>query len=138
MLTRNCLSCIGECFDVHLKTRKSAQTGLAHGWTLHANDDDPKICPMQALIRLAVLYGENIELSGPLFLKVNNNGAIMQESPLVSQPTSSFENSQLIISATDQQHAKPRSYIGLARSWLQILGALWNTLIPPRWMSAPH
>ena len=100
MLTRNylsCDSCIGECFDVHLKTRKSAQTGLAHGWTLHANDDDPKICPMRALIRLAVLYGENVELSGPLFLKVNNNGAIMQDSPLVSQPTCSYEDFQLIV-----------------------------------------
>lgn len=39
---------------------------------------------MRALIRLAVLYGENFSLSGPLFLKVNKNGAVMQDTPLVS------------------------------------------------------
>ena len=94
---------------------------------------------MRALIRLAVLYGENVELSGPLFLKVNNNGAIMQDTPLVSQPTRSFENFRLIVPChTDQQHAKPCSYNGLARSWLQVLGALRNTLIPARRMPAPH
>ncbi|KAF8224365.1 hypothetical protein L208DRAFT_1425813 [Tricholoma matsutake] len=75
----NCLS-----FDVHLKTWKSAQTGITHAWTLHANDDDPKIWTMWALIQLAVLYGENITLSGPLFLKVNKNGAIMQDTPVTS------------------------------------------------------
>ncbi|KAF8230492.1 hypothetical protein L208DRAFT_1423829 [Tricholoma matsutake] len=73
-----------DCFDVHLKTQKSAQTGIAHAWTLHANDDNPKICPMWALIQLAVLYGKNITLSGPLFLKVNKNGAIMQDTPVTS------------------------------------------------------
>jgi hypothetical protein len=69
---------------VRLKTRKSAQTGITHVWTLHANDEDPKICPMRALIRLAVLYGEDFSLSGPLFLKVNKNGAVMHDTPLVS------------------------------------------------------
>ena len=69
---------------MRLKTRKSAQTGITHVWTLHANDADPKICPMRALIRLAVLYGENFSLSGPLFLKVNKNGAVMQDTLLVS------------------------------------------------------
>ncbi|KAF8233214.1 hypothetical protein L208DRAFT_1377382 [Tricholoma matsutake] len=73
-----------ECFDVHLKTQKSAQTGITHAWTLHANDNNPKIRPMWALIWLAVLYGENITLSGPLFLKVNKNGAIMQDTPVTS------------------------------------------------------
>jgi hypothetical protein len=39
---------------------------------------------MRALIRLAVLYRESLSLSGPLFLKVNKNGAVMQDTPLVS------------------------------------------------------
>lgn len=39
---------------------------------------------MRALIRLAVLYGEDLSLSGPLFLKVNKNGAVMHDTPLVS------------------------------------------------------
>lgn len=68
-----------------------------HAWTLHANDDDPKICPMWALIQLAVLYGENITLSGPLFLKVNKNGAIMQDTPVVRQSHSSSRCFSLIV-----------------------------------------
>jgi hypothetical protein len=73
----------GESFEVQLGTRKSAQTGVGHAWTLHANDLDPKICPVRALIRLAVLYGESVSLAGPLFLKVNKHGAILQDVPIV-------------------------------------------------------
>ncbi|KAJ7291741.1 hypothetical protein C8J57DRAFT_1492205 [Mycena rebaudengoi] len=62
-----------EYFDVQLGTRKSAQTGTGHAWTLHANDLDPKICPVRALIRLAIVYGEAIPLTGPLFLKINKH-----------------------------------------------------------------
>ncbi|KAJ6628166.1 hypothetical protein B0H10DRAFT_1940716 [Mycena sp. CBHHK59/15] len=36
----------GNRFEVQLSTRKSAQTGVGHAWTLHANDLDPKICPV--------------------------------------------------------------------------------------------
>lgn len=79
---------LGEYFEVQLKTRKSAQTGINHVWTLHANDNDPKICPMRALIRLAMLYGENPPLTGPLFLKVNKYGAVMQEAAVVGQESS--------------------------------------------------
>ncbi|KAK7016490.1 hypothetical protein R3P38DRAFT_3321031 [Favolaschia claudopus] len=68
-----------EYFEVQLSTRKSAQTGVGHAWTLHANDTDPKICPVRALIRLAVVYGETVSLTGALFLKVNKNGAILQD-----------------------------------------------------------
>lgn len=66
-----------------LSTRKSAQTGVGHVWTLHANDADPKICPVRALIRLAVVYGEMVNMSGPLLLRVNKNGAILQDAPVV-------------------------------------------------------
>ncbi|KAJ7164608.1 hypothetical protein C8R43DRAFT_1166537 [Mycena crocata] len=71
-----------ERFEVQLSTRKSAQTGVGHAWTLYANDEDPKICLMRALIRLSVVYGEAVDLTGPLFLKVNKNGAILQD-PIV-------------------------------------------------------
>ncbi|KAJ7877708.1 hypothetical protein B0H14DRAFT_2295908, partial [Mycena olivaceomarginata] len=62
-----------EYFEVQLSTRKSAQTGVGHAWTLHANDFDPKICPVRALIRLAVVYGETTPLTGPLFLRINKH-----------------------------------------------------------------
>ncbi|KAH9962507.1 hypothetical protein BGW80DRAFT_1545551, partial [Lactifluus volemus] len=71
-------------FSVALKTRKTAQTGILHTWKLHANDQDEKICPVRALIRLAMLYGEDVELSGPLFMRVNSTGAVMQPQPVVS------------------------------------------------------
>ncbi|KAF5383851.1 hypothetical protein D9615_003799 [Tricholomella constricta] len=73
-----------ECFEVRLKTRKSAQTGITHVWVLHANDSDPMICPMRALIRLGMLYGENAPLSGSLFLRVNKYGAVLQDAPVTS------------------------------------------------------
>ncbi|KAJ6459715.1 hypothetical protein C8R47DRAFT_965531, partial [Mycena vitilis] len=80
----NIIPGIREYFEVQLSTRKSAQTGVGHAWTLHANDLDPKICPVRTLIRLAVVYGEEMHLSGPLFLKVNKNGAILQD-PIVRE-----------------------------------------------------
>ncbi|KAJ7497855.1 hypothetical protein B0H11DRAFT_2384658, partial [Mycena galericulata] len=60
-----------ESFEVKMFTRKSDQTGIGHAWTLWANDMDPKICPVRALIRLAVVYGQTVDLTGALFLKVN-------------------------------------------------------------------
>ncbi|KAJ8496916.1 hypothetical protein ONZ45_g12254 [Pleurotus djamor] len=63
-----------EYFEVYLHTRKSAQTGLSHGWRLYANDKDPRICPMRALIRLARLYNKSVPRTGPLFLKVSKQG----------------------------------------------------------------
>ncbi|KAK7021652.1 hypothetical protein R3P38DRAFT_2533656, partial [Favolaschia claudopus] len=72
-----------EYFEVQLSTRKSAQTGVGHAWKVYANDADPKICPVRALIRLAVVYGETAPLTGSLFLKVKKNGAVLQD-PIVS------------------------------------------------------
>ncbi|KDQ22200.1 hypothetical protein PLEOSDRAFT_1109321 [Pleurotus ostreatus PC15] len=68
-----------EYFDVYLRTCKSSQTGITHGWRLWMNDSDPKICPLRALIRLAVLYGDSSRLSGPLFLKIDVKGAVLHE-----------------------------------------------------------
>ncbi|KAJ7020086.1 hypothetical protein C8F04DRAFT_974775, partial [Mycena alexandri] len=73
-----------EYVEISLITRKSAQTGVTHSWRLYANDLDPKICPVRALIRLAMTYGDNVRLSGPLFLRVNAAGAINQAQPIVS------------------------------------------------------
>jgi hypothetical protein len=73
----------GAYLSVALKTRKTAQTGVLHTWKLHANDYNVKICPLCAMIRLAMLYGEGIELSGPLFLRVCSTGAVMQPMPVV-------------------------------------------------------
>ncbi|KAJ7735849.1 hypothetical protein DFH07DRAFT_753682, partial [Mycena maculata] len=75
-----------ESFEVQLSTRKSAQTGVGHACTMWANDLDPKICPVRALIRLAVVYGTTVNLTGALFLKVNKHGAILQDTPIVCGP----------------------------------------------------
>ncbi|KAJ7171864.1 hypothetical protein C8R43DRAFT_1146423 [Mycena crocata] len=80
-----------ESFEVQLWTRKSAQTGIGHAWTLHANDMDPKICPVRALIRLAVVYGTSIDLAGSLFLKVNKYGAILQDPIVCVSPFEGFQ-----------------------------------------------
>ncbi|KAJ7240214.1 hypothetical protein C8J57DRAFT_1245432 [Mycena rebaudengoi] len=73
-----------EYVDVGLNTRKSAQTGLLHSWRLFANDDDPKICPVRGLIVLATLYKpQGVEMTGPLFLRVSVQGAVMQHQPVV-------------------------------------------------------
>ncbi|KAF7967243.1 hypothetical protein HWV62_35061 [Athelia sp. TMB] len=66
-------------FDVKLATRKSAQTGVQHVWRLYANDEDPRLCPMRALIRLSMVYGPEVSTSGPLFLRVNQIGAVTSE-----------------------------------------------------------
>ncbi|KAJ7882606.1 hypothetical protein B0H14DRAFT_2565293 [Mycena olivaceomarginata] len=51
--------------DVGLNTRKQNQTGLLHSWRLHANDNDPLICPVRAFILLASLYGPHIKKIRP-------------------------------------------------------------------------
>jgi len=73
------LKITGQYFDVKLKTRKSAQTGVLHSWRLFANDIDPKICPVRMMILLARLYPANVKLKGPLFLKVSKQGAVLPE-----------------------------------------------------------
>ncbi|KAF7982858.1 hypothetical protein HWV62_25838 [Athelia sp. TMB] len=66
-------------FDVRLVTRKSAQTGVPHVWRLWSNDGDPKMCPIRAFIRLSMVYGPE-DRTGPLFLKLNQFGAVTSES----------------------------------------------------------
>ena len=51
-------------FEIHLRTCKSAQAGLSHTWKLYANDIDPCICPIHALLQLARLYGPNCTCIG--------------------------------------------------------------------------
>ncbi|KAK7006905.1 hypothetical protein R3P38DRAFT_2458936, partial [Favolaschia claudopus] len=55
-----------------------------HSWRLHANDGDPMICPVRAFILLGSLYGPEIKKSGPLFLHVSAQGAVMQNQPLTA------------------------------------------------------
>ncbi|KAK7005547.1 hypothetical protein R3P38DRAFT_3215304 [Favolaschia claudopus] len=57
--------------DISLNTRKQNQTGLLHSWRLHANDSDSSICP-----------------TGPLFLHVTAQGAVMQSQPLTASALS--------------------------------------------------
>ncbi|KAJ6568028.1 hypothetical protein DFH09DRAFT_845682, partial [Mycena vulgaris] len=57
--------------NISLNTRKQNQTGVLHSWRLHANDEDPKVCPMRGFILLASIYGPHIHKTGPLFLHVS-------------------------------------------------------------------
>ena len=66
-----------------MHTHKSAQTGLTHTWKLYANDIDPRICPIHALLWLARLYGPNCTCLGPLFLNVNTAGGVMYDQPVI-------------------------------------------------------
>ncbi|KAG0693492.1 hypothetical protein DFH29DRAFT_881407 [Suillus ampliporus] len=73
----------GESYvEIRLKTRKSAQTGVLHTWRLWANDADPRLCPVQALIRIACLYGSHVPPRGPLFLRIGKFGDILRDQPV--------------------------------------------------------
>ena len=74
----------GRFFDVRLGPRKTQQSGIAHHWRLHANDADPAVCPVRAIIRLVYIYGRDLPKSGPLFLRVRAQGTIDQSKPFVS------------------------------------------------------
>ncbi|KAK7012433.1 hypothetical protein R3P38DRAFT_3588217 [Favolaschia claudopus] len=74
--------------DISLNTRKQNQTGLLHSGRLHANDGDPTICPVRAFILLTSLYGPEIKKTGPLFLHVTAQGAVMQSQPLTASALS--------------------------------------------------
>jgi hypothetical protein len=52
---------------------------VLHTWRLYANDIDTKLCPMRALIRVSMLYRSDRDLSRPLFLRVNKQGAVSEE-----------------------------------------------------------
>ncbi len=66
--------------------QKSAQTGVNEFWRLYANDNDPKICPVRALIRLRIVYGSAIKPTGPLFLQISPSGAVVVGTPVVFIP----------------------------------------------------
>lgn len=65
----------GCSFGVSLATRKSAQFGVKHSFVLGANDFDIKLCPYRALINVATIYGDSKTPSGPLFVRLDKNGA---------------------------------------------------------------
>ncbi|KAG1722934.1 uncharacterized protein EDB91DRAFT_1255849 [Suillus paluster] len=69
--------------EIRLKTHKSAQTGVLHTWRLWANDADPRLCPVRALIQIACLYGSHVPPRGPLFLRIGKFGDIMHDQPVV-------------------------------------------------------
>ncbi|TFY81507.1 hypothetical protein EWM64_g2501 [Hericium alpestre] len=71
-----------EHYEVHLETCKAQQTGVFHDWRLHTNNEDDKLCPFRALICLSMLYGEDVTLSGPLFLRIGAQGSVLQEQPV--------------------------------------------------------
>jgi hypothetical protein len=78
---------VGRYFDVRLLgTRKTSQSGVGHFWRLHANDSDPRLCPIRIVALLATIYKTNVKKSGPLFLQINAYGGVMQDKPIVCSP----------------------------------------------------
>lgn len=74
---------VGRFVDVRLLgTRKTAQAGVSHFWRMHANDLDPRLCPIRILALLAAIY-KGIRKSGPLFLRTSAYGAVLSEKPIV-------------------------------------------------------
>ncbi|KAG1800753.1 uncharacterized protein HD556DRAFT_1304768 [Suillus plorans] len=67
--------------EIWLKTQKSAQTGVLHVWRLWANDADARLCPVQALVHLASLYGAHSPLKGPLLLRIGKLGDVLHDQP---------------------------------------------------------
>jgi hypothetical protein len=129
--------CAGAYYEVRLKTRKTAQTGVLHTWTLHANDADPVICPVRGLIRLAMIYGREVTPSGPLFLQVHSTGAILSDLPMVS-PLLLPLAPPLLTHPADEQHHKPVSEPGSPSTWIQVVVALRHAFLPPRGLPASH
>ena len=63
-------------FDVLIKTRKMAQTGVRSTWRLYGNNFDPRICPLRALIRLTKVYGKDISIFFHRVFKGKEHGNI--------------------------------------------------------------
>jgi hypothetical protein len=87
------LSHSGAYIEMRLKTRKSAQTGVLHTWRLWANDADTRLCPVRALVRIACLYGSQVPLKGPLFLRIGKLGDVLRDQPVVGFWDSLISNS---------------------------------------------
>lgn len=50
---------------------------------LYANDAQPVICPIRALLRVVGLYKRDIDTSGPLFLSIDASGKVEPSRRLV-------------------------------------------------------
>src|SRR5277367_4819261 len=123
----------GGYFLVALKTCKTAQTGVLHTWKLHANDGDEKICPVRAMIRLATLYGEAVELSGPLLLKVGG-GCHHAASACCEYFVLFTFLFFLTFCHLDHWNPQPSSLKRPSEPWVLFLGPLWYSFIPSRWL----
>ena len=51
--------------------RKTAQDGINKFWRLYANDEDPLICPIRALMNLHELYAGTVAPAGLLFRQLS-------------------------------------------------------------------
>lgn len=68
-----------RCHAGHTQIHPDSDT---HWWRLHANDNNPMLCPIWMLILLAECYPTTISYSGPLFLKVGKQGTVLETEPM--------------------------------------------------------
>ncbi|KAL5485569.1 hypothetical protein ACEPAI_8212 [Sanghuangporus weigelae] len=72
-------------FTVTLNTRKNMQSGGCQRMRLYANDAEPVICPVRALLRIVGVYKYSADPLGPLFLTVNSKGQLDPNKRLTPQ-----------------------------------------------------
>jgi hypothetical protein len=124
-------------YEVRLKTRKTAQTGILHSWTLHTNDNDLTICPVRALIRVAMLYGKETTPWSPLFLRVHPLGAVLTGQPVV-RTNFAFQCNVLIVKMLMLKTTSILSHSLSQDLQEQVLVSVRYSHISLWWMSAPH
>ena len=121
-------------FEISHKTRKNAQTGCRQNWFLHANDVDPFLCPLRALMRLAILYGEENPCTGPLFLQVKA-GAVQWGQRYVSSAYLLVVISPLIGPLLDFKPSWEGPHVRSPATRLSQVGTVRDALLPARWLS---
>lgn len=127
---------LDSILDVTHKTRKSAQTGVQQRWRLRANDGHPRLCPIRALIQVSLVYGKNMDPSGPLWRQTTSYDAVDMTRPVVSVIISlqMLHRSNVHL---DCSRAKPCTYQAPTEGRNQGMGPLWNTLFSTWWLPVP-
>lgn len=126
-----------EEVDITHKIRKSAQTGVPQRWRLRANDTDQRLCPIRALIRMATVYGPELEPTGSVFLQTTSYGAVDFNRPVVISLFISLSCSDTYCSLVDSTSHFPCVDQASATGWDQRMGSVWDSFLPTWWLPAP-
>ncbi|GJE98264.1 hypothetical protein PsYK624_144900 [Phanerochaete sordida] len=73
-----------EWLEITLPPRKASQTGTSGRWRLWANDIKPYLCPKRMRILLVSLYGAAPDRNAPMFVQVDDSGALLMNKPMTA------------------------------------------------------